>query len=187
MSQYDLMLYLKIKLCHCDLYFMVLWFCLISWRLFDVWTWYFGLTSQYDLMLDLKIKLVIVTYISWFSDIGLYLEDYFMYKVVTLAGGIREPLLTCSSSEQYSVHLLRISCFSVTNFSDLPRIVENLPCFSEVRSFSSWYTLLLLFCSGKFRSLRNEYLSSPLLLSSLPSESSWLLTCIVLLLLLQSV
>ena len=39
-----------------------------------------------------------MTYTSWFSDIGLYLEDYFMYKAVTLAGGIREPLLTCSSS-----------------------------------------------------------------------------------------
>ena len=38
-----------------------------------------------------------MAYISWFSDIGLYLEDYFMYKAVTLAGGIREPLLTCSS------------------------------------------------------------------------------------------
>ena len=38
-----------------------------------------------------------MTYISWFSDIGLYLEDYLMYKAVTLAGGIREPLLTCSS------------------------------------------------------------------------------------------
>ena len=38
-----------------------------------------------------------MTYISWFSDIGLYLEDYFMYKAVTLAGGIREPLLTCTS------------------------------------------------------------------------------------------
>ena len=38
-----------------------------------------------------------MTYISWFSDIGLYLDDYFMYKAVTLAGGIREPLLTCSS------------------------------------------------------------------------------------------
>ena len=37
-----------------------------------------------------------MTYISWFS--GLYLEDYFMYKAVTLAGGIREPLLTCSSA-----------------------------------------------------------------------------------------
>ena len=49
-------------------------------------------------MLDLKIKLVIVTYISWFSDVGLYLEDYFMCKAVTLVGGIREPLPTCSSS-----------------------------------------------------------------------------------------
>ena len=38
---------------------------------------------------------------SWFS--GLYLEDYFMYKAVTLAGGIREPLLTCSSSFRYSI------------------------------------------------------------------------------------
>ena len=38
-----------------------------------------------------------MTYISWFIDIGLYLEDSVMYKVVTLAGGIREPLLTCSS------------------------------------------------------------------------------------------
>ena len=36
MSQYDLMLDLKIKVGHCDLYFMVQWFCLISWRLFDV-------------------------------------------------------------------------------------------------------------------------------------------------------
>ena len=41
-----------------------------------------------------------MTFISWFSDIGLYLEDYLMYKAVTLAGGIREPLLTCSSYDQ---------------------------------------------------------------------------------------
>ena len=52
--------------------------------------------SQSDLMLDLKIKWVPVTYISWFSDIALYFEDYLIYKVVNLAGGIREPLLTCS-------------------------------------------------------------------------------------------
>ena len=38
-----------------------------------------------------------MTYISWFIDIGFYLEDSVMYKAVTLAGGIREPLLTCSS------------------------------------------------------------------------------------------
>ena len=42
-----------------------------------------------------------MTYISWFS--GLYLEDYFMYKAVTLAGGIREPLLTCSSFFYYGL------------------------------------------------------------------------------------
>ena len=54
--------------------------------------------SQYDLMLDLKINVGHCDlYVSWFSDIGLYLEDYLMYKAVTLAGGIREPLLTCSS------------------------------------------------------------------------------------------
>ena len=55
-DQYDLMLDLKIKVGHCDLYFMVQWFCLISWRLFDVLTWYLGKMSQYDLMLDRKIK-----------------------------------------------------------------------------------------------------------------------------------
>ena len=38
-----------------------------------------------------------MTYISWFSDIAIYLEDYLMYKAVTLARGILEPLLTCSS------------------------------------------------------------------------------------------
>ena len=45
----------KINVCHCDLYFMVQWFCFISWRLFDVWTSYFGIMSQYDPTSDLKI------------------------------------------------------------------------------------------------------------------------------------
>ena len=31
-------------------------FCLISWRLFDVWTSHFGIMSQYDLTCDLKIN-----------------------------------------------------------------------------------------------------------------------------------
>ena len=30
--------------------------CLISWRLFDVWTSYFGIMRQYDTTLDLKIN-----------------------------------------------------------------------------------------------------------------------------------
>ena len=45
----------KINVVHCDLYFMVQWFCLISWRL-DVWTSFFGIMSQYDPTIDLKIS-----------------------------------------------------------------------------------------------------------------------------------
>ena len=40
---------LKINVGHCDLYSMVQWFCLISWRLFDVWTLLFGIMGQYEL------------------------------------------------------------------------------------------------------------------------------------------
>ena len=47
---------LKIKVGHCDLYLMVQWFSLISWRLFDIWTSYFRIMSQYDLTFDLKIN-----------------------------------------------------------------------------------------------------------------------------------
>ena len=56
MSQYDPKFYLKINIGHCDLYFMAQWFCVISWRLFDVWTSYFGTEGQYDLTFDLKIN-----------------------------------------------------------------------------------------------------------------------------------
>ena len=47
----------KIYVGHCDLYFMVQWFCLISWRLFDVCTSYFGIMSQYDPKFYLKINI----------------------------------------------------------------------------------------------------------------------------------
>ena len=41
---------------HYDLYFNVHWFCLISWKLCDVWTYYFGIMSRYDPTFDRKIK-----------------------------------------------------------------------------------------------------------------------------------
>ena len=47
---------LKINVGDCDLYFMVQWFCLTSWRLFDVWTSLFGIMSPYDPKFDLKIN-----------------------------------------------------------------------------------------------------------------------------------
>ena len=56
MNQYDPTFDLKINVGQCDLYFMVQWFCLTSWRLFDVWTSLFGIMNQYDLTFDRKIK-----------------------------------------------------------------------------------------------------------------------------------
>ena len=72
MNQYDLTFDLKINVGHCDVYFMVQWFGLISWRLFDVWTSLFGIMGPYDPAFDLKINvglcdlyfMVIMSYIS---------------------------------------------------------------------------------------------------------------------------
>ena len=48
MSQYDPKFYLKLNIGDCDIYFMAQWFCIISWRVFDVWTSYFVIKGQYD-------------------------------------------------------------------------------------------------------------------------------------------
>ena len=56
MSQYNQMFDLKTNVGHCDVYFMVHWSCLISRRLFDIRTSYFGIINQYDPMFDLKIN-----------------------------------------------------------------------------------------------------------------------------------
>ena len=58
------------------------------------------------------------------------------------------------SSEQYSVHLLRISFSSVRHFPDLSWIVEDLPCFSEVRSFTKLIcSLAVVFVQASFNLL----------------------------------
>ena len=78
--EYDL----KINVGYYDLYFMVQWLCLISWRLFDVWTSYFRIMSQYDLTLDLKInvgRFDLYFMVQWFY---LYLEAYLIYEHHTL-------------------------------------------------------------------------------------------------------
>ena len=61
-----------------DPYFTVQWFCLISWRLFDVWTSYFGIMSQYDLTCDLKINVGhcdLYFMVQWFCLISRMLFD----------------------------------------------------------------------------------------------------------------
>ena len=61
-----------------DLYFMVQWFCLISWRLFDVCTSYFGSMNQYAPTFDLKINVGhcdLYSMFQWFCLISWRLFD----------------------------------------------------------------------------------------------------------------
>ena len=63
---------------HHDLYFTVKWFCLISSRLFNVWTSYFGIMCQYALMFDLKINIGhydLYFMVQWFCLISWRLFD----------------------------------------------------------------------------------------------------------------
>ena len=63
---------------HHDLYFTFQWFCLISWRLFDVWTSFFKIMGQYDLMFDLKINIGLCDLyfmVQWFCLISWTLFD----------------------------------------------------------------------------------------------------------------
>ena len=65
-------------------YFTVQWFCLISWRLFDVWTSFFGLWVSMTWRVTSKWINFTVTYISWSSDFVIYLEYCLMYEHHTL-------------------------------------------------------------------------------------------------------
>ena len=68
----------KIIVGRSDLYFMVQWFCLISWRLFAVWTSYFRIMSHYDLTFNLKIivgRFDLYFMVQWFCLISSSLFD----------------------------------------------------------------------------------------------------------------
>ena len=60
-----------------DLHFMIQWFCLISWRLFDGWMLYWRYWFSVTQTLTLNYICRSVTYISRSSDFALYPEDYF--------------------------------------------------------------------------------------------------------------
>ena len=49
------------------------------------------------------------------------------------------------SSQQYSVHQFSICHSSVRHFPEQSQTVVAVPCFTVVKSFTSWYALLLLF------------------------------------------
>ena len=64
--------------CQHDLYFTVQWFCLTSWKLFDICTSYFRSMNQYDLTFDLKINVShrdVYSMVQWFGLISWRLFD----------------------------------------------------------------------------------------------------------------
>ena len=63
-----------------ELHFMVQWFCLTSWKLFDGWMLYWRCWFSVTQTLTVNYICRSVTYISWSSDFALYLEDYLMDK-----------------------------------------------------------------------------------------------------------
>ena len=78
MNQYDPTFDLKINVGLSDLYFMVQWFCITSWKLFDVWTSYFEIIGQYDPTFDLKITVGLCNLyfmVQWFCLISPTLFD----------------------------------------------------------------------------------------------------------------
>ena len=91
-------------------------------------------------------------------------------SVVDLLGADCSPELHCNHNSHGCVILsnilpmLRISCSSIRHLPDLSGIVEDLPFFSEVRSFSSWYTLSLFLLFRQVIS-HTEYLLNPVFLS----------------------
>ena len=62
------------------------------------------------------------------------------------------------SSEQYSVHRFSICRSSVRHFPDRSWTVVVFPCFTVVKSFTSWYALILLATAntGKIRNNKKK-------------------------------
>ena len=72
-----------------DLYFTVQWFCLISLRLFDVYTSYFGIMNKYDTRFDLKINLGhsdLYFMVQWFCLLSWRLFDVWVCVCVCVFG-----------------------------------------------------------------------------------------------------
>ena len=83
-------------------YFMVQWFCLISWRLFDIWPPYFGIMSQYGPMFDLKINVGhcdLYFMVEWFCLISWRLFDVWtpLFGIMSLVDPEVYPKHKCRS------------------------------------------------------------------------------------------
>ena len=125
---------LKIKVGHCDIYLMVQWFSLISWRLFDIWISYFRIMSQYDLTFDLKINVGhcdLYFMVQWFC-----LISWSLFGIWTPYFGIMSQFLVWFLFYGPSTHFRSFRARSV-NLATLflgkpPRQFTRLPKWSKI-------------------------------------------------------
>ena len=112
-----------------------------------------------QILLQISVKTsIVVSPAAWTSSSGILstpADFHFFNDTVALSTSSWRigcsSVLRCHHNSHSCTALSNILCicwgsrFFVRHFPDLSWIVEDLPCFSEVRSFTSWYALLLLF------------------------------------------
>ena len=94
MKWYDTTFDLNMIVSHCDLYFMVQWFCSISLKAHLTYEHHTSRLWNAVTQLFTSIWMqVTVTYISWSSDFALYLEDHLTYAhhIFRLWNGMTQP------------------------------------------------------------------------------------------------
>ena len=103
----------KINVGHCDLYFMAQWFCLKSWRLFDIWPPYFGIMIQYAPMFDLKINVGhcdLYFMVQWFCLISWRLFDIWNH---TLGLSQYDPMFDLKMNVGHCDLYFMVKCFAL--------------------------------------------------------------------------
>ena len=79
---------------------------------------------------------------QWFAEADKHSQLLFSTSKPNALTSVR---LSLYNSEQYSVHRFSICRSSVRHFPERSWTVVAFPCFTVVKSFTSWYALLLLF------------------------------------------
>ena len=113
------------------------------------WVHEVGHSPVCQILLQIVVRAVITSPPPvWTSSAGMLSTpaDFPFFNDYTAASTPLCPLaLWFYSSEQYSVRRFSICRSSVRHFPERSWTVVAFPCFTVVKSFTSWYALLLLF------------------------------------------
>ena len=144
---------LKISVGNCDLYFMVQWFCLIPWRLFDAWTSYLGIMSPYYLNINVHVGHCDLYFtVQWFLS---YLEDYLMYEH-TLG-------LWVIMTQHFTSKLMYVTMTCISWSSDFALYLKDCLMYEQYTSGlrvgfigKAWFRRAILSCDSSYSVMQRE-------------------------------